>query len=81
MQKLSTLGLLLFLFSSCSSISFLSDEEEDLSIPAELKLFQESYSIERLWKKSFKGPNTLASFKPSFKSCSALYTILSILDS
>ena len=67
MQKNFILPLLLGILSSCSTFNFWSNEsEEDISQPADLQPFQNNYSISVAWKKSFKGPNDLGSFKPSF---------------
>ena len=59
--------------SSCSTLAFWSDDsEEDLIEPVSLESIKDEYSISVEWKKSFKGENSLGSFKPSFYSGSML---------
>ena len=73
MKKNIFLGVSLLLISSCSTLAFWSDDsEEDLIEPVSLESIKDEYSISVEWKKSFKGENSLGSFKPSFYSGSML---------
>jgi outer membrane protein assembly factor BamB len=63
------LSIILILISSCSSLAFWEDDTEDEVIePVALKSFKDEYPLSIEWKKSFKGENSLGSFKPSFYS-------------
>ena len=63
------LSIILILISSCSSLAFWEDDTEDEVIePVILKSFKDEYPLSIEWKKSFKGENSLGSFKPSFYS-------------
>ena len=67
MQSYLKLVIVLGLISSCSTLNFWSDDqEEDITKPAELQPFENEHEISVVWKKSFKGSNDLGSFKPSF---------------
>ena len=67
MKKNLILSFILALVSSCSTLSFWSDDsEEDISEPVPLKEFNEEFKISVQWKKSFKGPNNFGTFKPAF---------------
>jgi len=67
MKKYILLSIFLILVSSCSTIAFWSDDsDEDTIEPVVLKSIQDEYPIYLQWKKSFKGENSLGSFKPSF---------------
>ena len=73
MKKNIFLSISLLLISSCSTLAFWSDDsEEDLIEPVSLESIKDEYSISVEWKKSFKGENSLGSFKPSFYSGSML---------
>ena len=73
MKKNIFLSVSLLLISSCSTLAFWSDDsEEDLIEPVSLESIKDEYSISVEWKKSFKGENSLGSFKPSFYSGSML---------
>ena len=73
MKKNIFLSFSLLLISSCSTLAFWSDDsEEDLIEPVSLESIKDEYSISVEWKKSFKGENSLGSFKPSFYSGSML---------
>ena len=73
MKKNIFLSISLLLISSCSTLAFwLDDSEEDLIEPVSLESIKDEYSISVEWKKSFKGENSLGSFKPSFYSGSML---------
>ena len=73
MKKNIFLSIFLLLISSCSTLAFWSDDsEEDLIEPVSLESIKDEYSISVEWKKSFKGENSLGSFKPSFYSGSML---------
>ena len=73
MKKNIFLSISLILISSCSTLAFWSDDsEEDLIEPVSLESIKDEYSISVEWKKSFKGKNSLGSFKPSFYSGSML---------
>ena len=73
MKKNIFLSISLLLISSCSTLAFWSnDSEEDLIEPVSLESIKDEYSISVEWKKSFKGENSLGSFKPSFYSGSML---------
>lgn len=61
------LSIFLIFISSCSTLTFWSDDsDEDVIEPVALKSIQNEYPISQEWKKSFKGENSLGSFKPSF---------------
>ena len=63
------LSVILILISSCSTLAFWEDDTEDEVIePVALKSFKNEYPLSIEWKKSFKGENSLGSFKPSFYS-------------
>ena len=63
------LSIILILISSCSTLAFWEDDTEDEVIePVVLKSFKDEYPLSIEWKKSFKGENSLGSFKPSFYS-------------
>lgn len=63
------LSIILILISSCSTLAFWEDDTEDEVIePVALKSFKDEYPLSIEWKKSFKGENSLGSFKPSFYS-------------
>lgn len=67
MKKNLILSFILALVSSCSTLSFWSDDsEEDISEPVPLKEFNEEFKISVKWKKSFKGQNNFGTFKPAF---------------
>ena len=69
MKKNILLSIFLILASSCSTIAFWSDDSDEDNIePVALKSIQNEYPIYLEWKKSFKGENSLGSFKPSFYS-------------
>ena len=62
-------SLFLIIASSCSTLAFWSDDSvEDIIEPVALQSIKDQYPISQEWKKSFKGENTLGSFKPSFYS-------------
>jgi len=63
------LSVILILISSCSTLAFWEDAtEDDVIEPVALKSFKNEYPLSIEWKKSFKGENSLGSFKPSFYS-------------
>jgi len=63
------LSIALILISSCSTLAFWDDDSnEEVIEPVALKSFKNEYPISVEWKKSFKGENSLGSFKPSFYS-------------
>ena len=63
------LSIALILISSCSTLAFWDDDSDEEAIePVALKSFKNEYPISVEWKKSFKGENSLGSFKPSFYS-------------
>tara|TARA_B100001142_G_scaffold182355_1_gene181906 strand:- start:28 stop:1173 length:1146 start_codon:yes stop_codon:yes gene_type:complete len=63
------LGIILILISSCSTLAFWQDDAEGEVIePVALQSFKNEYPVSIEWKKSFKGKNSLASFRPSFYS-------------
>ena len=63
------LSVILILISSCSTLAFWEDTtEDDVIEPVALKSFKNEYPLSIEWKKSFKGENSLGSFKPSFYS-------------
>jgi outer membrane protein assembly factor BamB len=63
------LSVILILISSCSTLAFWEDDTEGEVIePVALKSFKNEYPLSIEWKKSFKGENSLGSFKPSFYS-------------
>ncbi len=63
------LSIALILISSCSTLAFWDDDsDEEVIEPVALKSFKNEYPISVEWKKSFKGENSLGSFKPSFYS-------------
>ena len=63
------LSVILIFISSCSTLAFWEDDTEDEVIePVALKSFKNEYPLSIEWKKSFKGENSLGSFKPSFYS-------------
>ena len=63
------LSIFLIFISSCSTLTFWSDDsDEDIIEPVALQSIQDEYPISQEWKKSFKGENNLGSFKPSFYS-------------
>ena len=69
MHKNLLLSFSLILISSCSTLAFWSDESEEETVePVELQSIQNEFPVSIQWKKSFKGSNTLGSFKPSFYS-------------
>ena len=69
MKKNILLSIFLILASSCSTLDFwLDDSDEDSIEPVALQSIQNEYPIYLEWKKSFKGENSLGSFKPSFYS-------------
>ena len=69
MKKYILLSIFLIFTSSCSTLAFWSDDlDEDIINPVALQPIQNEYPIYQEWKKSFKGENSLGSFKPSFYS-------------
>jgi len=69
MKKNILLSIFLILVSSCSTIAFWSDDSDEDNIePVSLKFIHNENPIYLEWKKSFKGENSLGSFKPSFYS-------------
>jgi len=69
MKKNILLSIFLIFTSSCSTLAFWSDDlDEDIINPVALQPIQNEYPIYQEWKKSFKGENSLGSFKPSFYS-------------
>jgi len=63
------LSIALILISSCSTLAFWDDDsDEEVIEPVALKSFKNEYPISVERKKSFKGENSLGSFKPSFYS-------------
>ena len=63
------LSVILIFISSCSTLAFWEDDtEDDVIEPVALKSFKNEYPLSIEWKKSFKGENSLGSFKPSFYS-------------
>jgi outer membrane protein assembly factor BamB len=69
MKKNILLSIFLIFASSCSTLAFWSDDlDEDIINPVALQPIQNEYPIYQEWKKSFKGENSLGSFKPSFYS-------------
>ena len=63
------LSIVLILISSCSTLAFWSDDSDvEVIEPVALQSFKNDYPISIEWKKSFKGENSLGSFKPSFYS-------------
>ena len=69
MKKNILLSIFLIFTSSCSTLAFWSDDlDEDIINPVALQSIQNEYPIYQEWKKSFKGENSLGSFKLSFYS-------------
>ena len=63
------LSVILILVSSCSTLTFWQDDSDVEEIePVALQSFKNEYPLSIEWKKSFKGENSLGSFKPSFYS-------------
>ena len=61
------LSIALMLISSCSTLAFWDDDsDEEVIEPVALKSFKNEYPNSVEWKRSFKGENSLGSFKPSF---------------
>ena len=63
------LSIILILVSSCSTLTFWQDDSDvEVIEPVALQSFKNEYPLSIEWKKSFKGENSLGSFKPSFYS-------------
>ena len=63
------LSIVFVLISSCSTLAFWEDDSDDEVIePVALQSFKNEYPFSIEWKKSFKGENSLGSFRPSFYS-------------
>lgn len=60
------IALLIFFISSCSTLNFWSDDEEDLESPRELLSFDDKIDISVNWKRNFSGINYLGAFEPAF---------------
>ena len=66
MMKKNSLLLMVFIISSCSTLNFWSDDEEDLESPKELSAIENRVDLSINWKRSSKGTNYLGAFEPAF---------------
>ena len=66
MMKKNSLLLMVFIISSCSTLNFWSDDEEDLESPKELSAIENRVDLSINWKRSSKGANYLGAFEPAF---------------
>ena len=66
MMKKNSLLLIVFMISSCSTLNFWSDDEEDLESPKELSAIENRVDLSINWKRSSKGANYLGAFEPAF---------------
>ena len=66
MMKKNSLLLIVFIISSCSTLNFWSDDEEDLESPKELSAIENRVDLSINWKRSSKGANYLGAFEPAF---------------
>ena len=66
MMKKNSLLLMVFIISSCSTLNFWSDDDEDLESPKELSAIENRVDLSINWKRSSKGANYLGAFEPAF---------------
>ncbi len=66
MMKKNSLLLMIFIISSCSTLNFWSDDDEDLESPKELSAIENRVDLSINWKRSSKGANYLGAFEPAF---------------
>ena len=66
MMKKNSLLLMVFIISSCSTLNFWSDDDEDLESPKELSAIENRVDLSINWKRSSNGANYLGAFEPAF---------------
>ncbi len=66
MMKKNSLLLIVFIISSCTTLNFWSDDDEDLESPKELSAIENRVDLSINWKRSSKGANYLGAFEPAF---------------
>jgi len=78
-NKYLTIFFMLFIVSSCSSLSslkFWGSDEIDTDEPIPLQAIKNSVNINIDWNRSFSGDNTLGNFVPAFSSKSIFFLLM-----